>query len=153
MSENSYRKENDAVLMEPIFATGKNFYITVAVLGAFVLWGLYCYSVQWSEGLGVTGMNQTVVWSFYVTNFVFFIGISHAGTLISAILRIAQAEWRRPITRVAEVITVAVLGIGGMNILIDMGRLDRITNVFYFGRYQSPLLWDATSITLDSNIG
>ncbi|MDH5561642.1 MAG: polysulfide reductase NrfD [Deltaproteobacteria bacterium] len=147
MTHKDYSNIDDAVLMEPIFKTSRKFYVTTGILSVFVLWGVYCFSVQWREGLGVTGMNLPVSWSFYVTNFVFFIGISHAGTLISAILRMTQAEWRRPITRVAEVITVAVLGIGGMNILIDMGRLDRITNVFMYGRYQSPLLWDATSIT------
>jgi molybdopterin-containing oxidoreductase family membrane subunit len=105
------------------------------------------YGYQWIFGLGVTGLNRPVAWGFYITNFVFFIGISHAGTLISAILRLSNAEWRRPITRMAEVITVVVLGIGGMNILVDLGRPDRALNVILHGRYQSPLLWDATSIS------
>jgi molybdopterin-containing oxidoreductase family membrane subunit len=99
------------------------------------------------EGLGVTGMNQPVTWGFYIVNFVFFIGISHAGTLISAILRLSQAEWRRPITRMAEVITVAVLAIGGVHPIIDLGRPDRLLNIFTSGRLQSPLLWDVTSIS------
>jgi Ni/Fe-hydrogenase subunit HybB-like protein len=89
---------------------------------------------------------------FYLTvgvlaSFVFFIGISHAGTLISAILRLTQAEWRRPITRMAEVITAIVLAIGGLHPIIDLGRPDRVLNVFFFGRLQSPLLWDVTSIS------
>ena len=62
------------------------------------------YFNQIRYGLAVTGMNQPVTWGFYIVNFVFFIGISHAGTLISAILRLSKAEWRRPITRMAEVI-------------------------------------------------
>jgi molybdopterin-containing oxidoreductase family membrane subunit len=147
MNGNDWRKEEDAVLLVPIFETGRRFYFTVAVLGVLVLWGVISYLVQFSRGLGVTGMNFPVSWSFYIVNFVFFIGISHAGTLISAILRLSQAEWRRPVTRIAEVITVLVLGIGGMNILIDLGRPDRILNMVLYGRYQSPLLWDATSIT------
>jgi molybdopterin-containing oxidoreductase family membrane subunit len=147
MADGNWRRENDAVLLRPIFSTGWKFYATVAVLGALVLWGIVSYVVQYQQGLGVTGMNYPVSWAFYIVNFVFFIGISHAGTLISAILRLSQAEWRRPITRIAEVITVLVLGIGGMNILIDLGRADRISYLFYYGRYQSPLLWDATSVT------
>jgi molybdopterin-containing oxidoreductase family membrane subunit len=147
MSEIDWRKGEDAVLLRPIFGTGWRFYAAVGVLGALVLWGVVSYIVQYGQGLGVTGMNHPVSWAFYIVNFVFFIGISHAGTLISAILRLSQAEWRRPITRIAEVITVLVLGIGGMNILIDLGRADRIPNLFLYGRYQSPLLWDATSIT------
>ena len=90
---------------------------------------------------------QPVSWGFYIINFVFFIGISHAGTLISAILRITQAEWRRPITRMAEVITAIVLAIGGLHPIIDLGRPDRLLNVFLYGRLQSPLLWDVTSIS------
>lgn len=138
--------EEDTILLEPILHAGKRFYITVGVLLVFILWGAYAYSVQWRYGLGVTGLNQPVSWGFYITNFVFFIGISHAGTLISAILRISQAEWRRPITRMAEVITVMVLFIGAANILVDLGRPDRLLNILQYGRYQSPLLWDVTSI-------
>ncbi len=134
-------------LLAPIEQTGRGFYCAVAILSVFILWGLIAYSVQFSEGLGVTGLHQPVGWGFYVTNFVFFIGISHAGTLISAILRLSKAEWRRPITRMAEVITVMVLFIGAGQILVDLGRPDRIMNVIRYGRYQSPLLWDATSIS------
>jgi molybdopterin-containing oxidoreductase family membrane subunit len=137
----------DTILLAPIEQTGRGFYWAVAILSLIVLWGFLAYSVQFSEGLGVTGLHQPTIWGFYVTNFVFFIGISHAGTLISAILRLSRAEWRRPITRMAEVITVMVLFIGAGQILVDLGRPDRIMNVIRYGRYQSPLLWDATSIS------
>ena len=66
-----------------------------------------------------------------------YYGISHAGTLISAILRLSKAEWRRPITRMAEVITAIVLAIGGLHPIIDLGRPDRITHIFFNGRLQS----------------
>jgi molybdopterin-containing oxidoreductase family membrane subunit len=92
-------------------------------------------------------LGQPVSWGFYIINFVFFIGISHAGTLISAILRLSKAEWRRPITRMAEVITAIVLAIGGLHPIIDLGRPDRMLHLFTDGRLQSPLLWDVTSIT------
>ena len=139
--------ERDRALFVPLTHTGRGFYVTVAILGATILWGAIAYGVQFGEGLGVTGLHQPVSWGFYVTNFVFFIGISHAGTLISAILRLSKAEWRRPITRMAEVITVMVIFIGAGQILIDLGRPDRLLNVIRYGRYQSPLLWDATSIS------
>jgi molybdopterin-containing oxidoreductase family membrane subunit len=105
------------------------------------------YLRQLIFGLGVTGMAQPVTWGFYIINFVFFIGISHAGTLISAILRLSKAEWRRPITRMAEVITAIVLAIGGLHPILDLGRPDRMLHLFYNGRLQSPLLWDVASIT------
>ncbi|MBI5731152.1 MAG: polysulfide reductase NrfD [Ignavibacteriales bacterium] len=137
----------DEVLYRPIYETGKGFYITVSILIAIYFWSLYMYFTQVRSGLGVTGMNQPVTWGFYIVNFVFFIGISHAGTLISAILRLSKAEWRRPITRMAEVITAIVLAIGGLHPILDLGRPDRMLNLVSAGRLQSPLLWDVTSIT------
>jgi molybdopterin-containing oxidoreductase family membrane subunit len=140
-------EDRDAELYRPIEHTGRDFYLVGAFLLAVLLFGVYQYVRQVRYGLGVTGMNQPVTWGFYIINFVFFIGISHAGTLISAILRLSQAEWRRPITRMAEVITVIVLVIGGLHPIIDLGRPDRMLNIFKWGRLQSPLLWDVMCIT------
>jgi len=106
------------------------------------------YSTQLRAGLSVTGMNRPVFWGLYITNFVFFIGISHAGTLISAILRLCKAEWRRPVTRAAEMITVIVLVIGMGNILLDIGRPDRVLFVLRHGQFRSPLLWDVCCVTV-----
>ncbi len=136
----------DAILYGPIESPGKSFRYTVAGLILVISLALFMYVRQFVLGLGVTGMNEPVTWGFYIVNFVFFIGISHAGTLISAILRLSKAEWRRPITRMAEVITAIVLAIGGLHPIIDLGRPDRILNIFRAGRLQSPLLWDVTSI-------
>jgi len=141
-------EQDEEILLKPIRVSHRNFYITVALLSAVVAWAFVAYFHQLQNGLGVTGLNRPVYWGFYITNFVFFIGISHAGTLISAILRIAQAEWRRSITRSAEVITVMVIFFGVASILMDLGRPDRIMNIIKFGRFQSPLLWDVTSITI-----
>jgi len=137
----------DETLFRPIYETGRGFYVLVAIFTAIFLFGLGCYIYQLFYGLGATGMNEPVSWAFYIVNFVFFIGISHAGTLISAILRLSKAEWRRPITRMAEVITGIVLAIGGLHPIIDLGRPDRVLHLFERGRLQSPLLWDVTSIT------
>ena len=141
------RRDRDELLYRPIDETGPGFWLTGALLLCVVLFGVYMYVRQLLYGLGVTGMNQPVTWGFYIINFVFFIGISHAGTLISAILRLNNAEWRRPITRMAEVITAIVLVIGGLHPLIDLGRPDRMLNIFKWGRLQSPLLWDVMSIS------
>ncbi|MFN3477516.1 MAG: NrfD/PsrC family molybdoenzyme membrane anchor subunit, partial [Candidatus Methylomirabilales bacterium] len=139
-------KAKDELLLEPILKTGKGFYITVGILSAIVLWALYAYSVQLRYGLGVTGLNRPIFWGVYITNFVFFIGISHAGTLISAILRLCKAEWRRPITRAAEVITVLVLFFGVASVIMDLGRPDRALNIIKHANLSSPLLWDVISI-------
>lgn len=139
--------DQDEPLYRPLYETGKRFYISAGFLLLVIIWAAYMYFNQIRYGLAVTGMNQPVTWGFYIVNFVFFIGISHAGTLISAILRLSKAEWRRPITRMAEVITAIVLAIGGLHPIIDLGRPDRMLNLFESGRLQSPLLWDVTSIT------
>ena len=143
----SARPHPDAALLNPIENPGRMYYYIVVGLLVIILYTGFVYLRQLWFGLGVTGMAQPVTWGFYIINFVFFIGISHAGTLISAILRLSKAEWRRPITRMAEVITAIVLAIGGLHPIIDLGRPDRISHLFYNGRLQSPLLWDVASIT------
>jgi molybdopterin-containing oxidoreductase family membrane subunit len=134
-------------LLRPITQTGKKFYLTVAILAAVVAVGVIAWIIQIRSGLGVTGLNRPIYWGFYITNFVFFIGISHAGTLISAILRLAHAEWRRAITRSAEVITVMVLFFGVFNIITDLGRPDRFLDTIFHAKFISPLLWDVVSIS------
>ncbi|MFQ5843507.1 MAG: NrfD/PsrC family molybdoenzyme membrane anchor subunit, partial [Planctomycetota bacterium] len=138
----------DAALLRPVLQTSRTFYVVAALLAAVVAFGIYAWTTQIRGGLGVTGMNRPVFWGLYITNFVFFIGISHAGTLISAILRLCKAEWRRPITRAAETITVIVLFIGMSNILLDIGRPDRALFVLRHGRFHSPLLWDVCCVTI-----
>lgn len=143
---NSQTKPVDPVLLAPILHTGPGYWFLIGALSAVVAWGLYAWVHQLLEGLGVTGMNRPIYWGLYISNFVFFIGISHAGTLISAILRLAGAEWRRPITRAAEAITVFALIIASTQILADMGRPDRLLNLLFSGRFQSPLLWDVMAV-------
>ena len=138
----------DAHLLLPMSRTGPGFWLLMGTLLAIVFWGLFAWSTQLRRGLFVTGLNVPVYWGLYITNFVFFIGISHAGTLISAILRLAKAEWRRSITRSAEVITVLVLFFGVGNILMDLGRPDRMLNIIQYPQFGSPLLWDVSSITV-----
>ncbi len=136
----------EEVLLAPIEKTRREFWVLVGILGVFVLFGLIAYSFQINYGLGTTGLNQPVYWGIYIVDFVFFIGISHAGTLISAILRATKAEWRRTITRSAEMITVMVLLIGGVQPIIDMGRPERWINIIYHPQFRSPILWDIVSI-------
>jgi molybdopterin-containing oxidoreductase family membrane subunit len=136
-----------AKLIDPLFITPPRFWIAALALSAIIAWGLFMYARQLIFGLGETGMNRPTYWGVYMVNFIFFIGISHAGTLISAILRVTGAEWRRPITRVAEAITAFALVVGSLQIIIDMGRPDRLIFVMLYGRLQSPILWDVISVT------
>lgn len=141
-------EDREAVLFQPIQKTGRGFYITIAILAPILALAGFAYFRQLSSGLQVTGLNRPVYWGMYITNFVFFIGISHAGTLVSAILRVFGAEWRRPITRAAEAITVIALILGTGSIIIDMGRPDRLLNMVRYARFGSPLVWDVTAVTI-----
>jgi Ni/Fe-hydrogenase subunit HybB-like protein len=118
----------------------------IAGLSVVLAIGFGAYVFQLFYGLGVTALNDYVSWGVYMANFVFFIGISYAGTLISAVLRLVNADWRRPITRMAETITVVGVLVGALMIVIDMGRPDRLLTVFTSGRPQSPILWDVAAL-------
>lgn len=141
-------KEEDHVLVEQIGKTGRSFYITLSILAVFIALGAFAYIHQCHNGLGVTGLSKQIFWGVYITNFVFFIGISHAGTLISAILRISKTEWRRPITRAAEVITVLALSFGVLNIIFDLGKPERILNIIRYPQFRSPLVWDTIAVMI-----
>ncbi len=146
MAEPNSHDENFDRLVSPLRKTTWRFYAILAPLAAVVALGVYAYYVQFTTGLGVTGMNNYVSWGLYISDFVFFIGVSHAGTLISAILRVSGAEWRKPITRMAESITVIAISIGALFPLIDLGGPTRLLNLVEFGRIQSPILWDLMCI-------
>jgi len=140
--------QDERTLLMPLVRTTRIFWMWAAVMAATALWGGFAYVYQLRHGLGATGLNSPEFWGIYIICFVFFIGISHAGTLISAILRVANAEWRRSITRSAEFITVLVIGFGAVQPVLDLGRPDRVLNIFLHAQAFSPLLWDVLSITL-----
>ena len=144
---NGQREDLERTALRPLIRTGVGYWLVVGVLLLVALWGLYAYTTQLRNGLVVTGLRDRISWGMYITLFVFFIGISHAGTLISAILRVVKAQWRTPVTRMAEFITVVALSVGALMPVIDMGRPERVFNLVLFGRWQSPLIWDVLAIT------
>lgn len=128
--------------------------LATAVAGALALLLFACWAYQIRNGLGVSGLNRPVFWGFYIITFVFWIGISHAGTLISAILRVTGAGWRRPVTRCAEGVTVFALCVGGLFPLIHLGRpwvffymLPYANDRMLWPNFRSPLIWDLVAIT------
>jgi molybdopterin-containing oxidoreductase family membrane subunit len=140
--------EDELAILNPVLTTVKGYYVTVLLLLGVMGLAFFAWLNQIMYGLGKTGLNRPVYWGIYITNFVFFVGISHAGTLISAILRVTGADWRRPITRAAEAITVFALMVGPINVFFDLGRPDRVLNMFLHSRLQSPLIWDFLCITI-----
>ena len=152
MNTAAHQKINDD-LLRPLLETSWRFWALVAVLGSGVLVGVGCWLYQVYYGIGVWGLNWPVYWAFDITNFVFWIGISHAGTLISAILRLVDAGWRRPVTRCAEAITAFALMIGATFPIIHLGRPWLAFWLFPYPsergiwpNFRSPLAWDFFAI-------
>ena len=127
--------------------TSKLGYAWIIGLLLIIAWGGYALFVQITQGHAVTGMRDHVVWGIYIANFIFFIGISYAGAVISGILYLMNAPWRKPIIRIAELITVISTIIGPIYILLCVGRFDRLHHLVIYGRLQSPITWDVLAIS------
>ena len=147
-------REINRGLLNTMFENPLWYWGLIGVLGVIVLGAMSAAGYMFNQGLGVTGLNRPVMWGFFITNFVFWIGISHAGVMLSAILRLSKAEWRRPATRAAEVLTVFSLMTAMLMPLIHAGRPWR---VFYWvfpydwarGVYpnvRSALIWDPSAV-------
>ncbi len=140
-------------LWRPLAISSPRYWIATGAFAAVVAWALIAWAYQIYAGIGIAGIRRPTFWAFYIVNFVFWIGISHAGTLISAILRLTGAAWRKPVTRAAEAITVFALMIGGLFPLIHLGRVWRFywlipypNDRLLWPNFRSPLVWDLTAI-------
>src|SRR5262249_5050983 len=126
-----------------------------AVAFAALLLGVGMVTYEVLTGIGTWGLNHTVGWAFDITNFVFWVGIGHAGTLISAILLLLRQRWRTSIARSAEAMTIFAVMCAGLFPLIHMGRPWLAFWVFPYPNsrgplwvnFRSPLLWDVVAIS------
>jgi Ni/Fe-hydrogenase subunit HybB-like protein len=126
---------------------GKKGMIWIGFLVTIIVAALFAYYQQIDKGLSITHLNDYVLWGVYISNFVFFVAISLVGSLVTAILRLSGAKWSTPLTRISEVIAVAAIVMAGLTIIVDMGRPERIYNIFLHGRLQSPIIWDVLVIS------
>ena len=106
--------------------------------------GLY---QQITKGHIVTGMRDHVVWGLFIANFIFFIGISYAGAILSGMLYLFNIKWRRPIVRISVLLSIAAGIIGPVFIILCIGRFDRIHHLLIYARLQSPITWDVLAIS------
>ncbi len=134
-------------LLRPIKKIGPAGKIWIASLILICLIGAYAYYLQLKNGLEVTSMRNYASWGIYISSFVYFVAISLVGALISSILKLLNFEWYRPLARIAETIAVANIICAGLIIVVDMGRPDRVFNLFTHGRVQSPILWDVMVVS------
>ncbi|MFC2187917.1 NrfD/PsrC family molybdoenzyme membrane anchor subunit [Fulvivirgaceae bacterium LMO-SS25] len=121
-----------------------------------LLVGLYAVAMTLWEGIGMWGLNKTVGWAWDITNFVWWVGIGHAGTLISAILMLFRQKWRMSINRAAEAMTIFAVICAAMFPVLHMGRpwlgaywALPLPNTFgsLWVNFNSPLLWDVFAIS------
>lgn len=146
-------KVNDDLLRFPLH-TPLWFWAAAAGLGSVIGAGTITFAFLIGGGLQFLGYNNVAQWGVLITNFVFWIGISHAGVMISAILRLTQAEWRRPVTRAAEVLTLFSLATAMLLPILHSGRPWRtlyweFPYDFSRGIYMDPrsaLVWDPSAI-------
>src|ERR1043166_5182986 len=141
------REEMRADMLRPLNKTGLLGKLWIALLCAVFLFGCFAYYIQLKNGLKVTSLRDYASWGLYISNFVFFVAISLVGSVISSVLRLTNFEWHRPLTRIAEIIAVSAIMFAGLIIVVDMGRPDRIFNLFIYGRIQSPIVWDVIVVS------
>jgi molybdopterin-containing oxidoreductase family membrane subunit len=153
MSELTFNQVDQTVL-DTLKPPGKGYWALIAVLFAGVLMGASCWLYQIFVGVGVAGMNNPVAWGTYLINFVFWVGIAHSGTLISAILHLFRAGWRNPIARAAETMTVFAVCTAGLFPFIHLGRAWMVYYMLPFPNqrnlwpnFQSPLMFDVVAIS------
>ncbi|PYQ66436.1 MAG: hydrogenase [Acidobacteria bacterium] len=128
-----------------------SFTLTMVLLGAI--------SYLLAKGIGIWGVNQPVGWGFAIINFVWWIGIGHAGTLISAILLLLRQEWRTSINRFAEAMTLFAVACAGLFPLLHMGRpwlaywlLPYPNTMALWPQWRSPLVWDVFAVSTYASV-
>ncbi|MBI5061983.1 MAG: polysulfide reductase NrfD [Desulfatitalea sp.] len=149
----TYQVVDDTVLAT-LRPPGKSYWNAVALLFAGILLGAGCWIYQIFTGIGVGGQNNPVHWGTFLINFVFWVGIAHSGTLISAILHLFRAGWRNPIARAAETMTVFAVCTAGLFPFIHLGRVWMVYYMLPFPsqrtlwpNFTSPLMFDVVAIS------
>ncbi|MBP9709084.1 MAG: polysulfide reductase NrfD, partial [Oligoflexales bacterium] len=132
-----------------------SYYVALATAFTFVVVGVIAWANMIAQGMGKSGLNSPVYWGVLITDFVFWVGIGHAGTLISAILFLFRAKWRNSVNRFAEAMTIFAVITAALFPLIHVGRvwlalywmlpLPNSNNLWV--NFKSPLVWDVFAIS------
>ena len=153
--EMSYHKITEDVAAPVEGKANKYWYIVFTISSVMFLWGISCLAYTIGTGIGVWGSNNGVDWAWDITNFVWWIGIGHAGTLISAVLLLFRQKWRMGINRSAEAMTIFAVMCAAIFVTLHTGRpwldyfLFPLPNQFgsVWVNFNSPLMWDVFAVS------
>jgi Ni/Fe-hydrogenase subunit HybB-like protein len=144
-------KISSIVLTRP---TSDGWYIGFGFAFLITMMLLYAVGYLFLKGVGIWGITIPIAWGFAIVNFVWWIGIGHAGTLISAILLLLRQSWRNSINRFAEAMTLFAVACAGMFPLLHMGRpwlfywmFPYPNTMHYWPQFRSPLVWDVFAVS------
>jgi molybdopterin-containing oxidoreductase family membrane subunit len=149
----SYGQVNQEIL-KALSRPGKGWWALLALSVAGIGLFFTSWAIQIVKGIGVSGLSSPVGWGVYITTFVFWVGIAHSGTLISAILFLFRAPWRQSVYRMAEAMTVFAVMTAGLFPLIHVGRVWHAywlipypNSRYLWPNFRSPLVWDVFAVT------
>ena len=155
LGDKSYHDLTRDISRPVLGKANKYWWMLFGLSAALMLWGFACMAYTIGTGIGTWGLNKTIDWAWDITNFVWWIGIGHAGTLISAVLLLFRQKWRMAINRSAEAMTIFGVAQAALFPLLHMGRpwlaywVFPIPNQFgsLWVNFNSPLLWDVFAIS------
>jgi molybdopterin-containing oxidoreductase family membrane subunit len=149
----SYSTVN-ADILRTLRMPGVGYWSLLGVLTCVLLFGVFAFWTQVQQGMGVAGYEHPILWAIYITNFVFWVGIAHSGTLISAVLFLFRARWRTAVARAAETMTVFAVMTAGLFPIIHIGRpwffywlIPYPNERQLWVNFRSPLVWDLFAIS------
>jgi Ni/Fe-hydrogenase subunit HybB-like protein len=132
---------------------GRLYYGLLGLVSVILAWAIFAWGYQLKTGLGVAGINHPVGWGVYITNFVFWVGIAHSGTLISAVLFLLRCRWRNSIARSAEAMTIFAVMTAALFPIIHLGRPWYFYQLLPYPQegqlwinFRSPLIWDVFAV-------
>jgi len=155
LGNKTYRNITDDIIAPIEGKANRLWYILFTLSSLAFLWGIGCLSYTIGVGIGAWGSNNGVDWAWDITNFVWWIGIGHAGTLISAVLLLFRQKWRMAINRSAEAMTIFAVLCAAIFVTLHTGRpwldymLFPLPNQFgsLWPNFNSPLLWDVFAVS------
>ena len=153
-SEISFAQVNDDIVRS-LIVTGRKYYITLAIsilITCACFFGPWFYQLRY--GIGAAGMNHPTVWGTYLASFIFWIGLSHSGTLLSAVLHLTNSEWRKAMYRSAEAMTLFSVMVAATMVMVHVGRpwfvhwaVPYPNQMEMWPNFRSPLMFDVMAIT------